>query len=103
MPFIQTGLKPGGDISREPAMSKPSLLRAIEYGKATGQMLAPLTDCLVIGESLPGGTTTAAGGDEGTGNRRPVKLQHAQKPRVPEGGRSQRPRWTGCIPATRKT
>ncbi len=59
MPFIQTGLKPGGDISREPAMSKPSLLRAIEYGKATGQMLAPLTDCLVIGESLPGGTTTA--------------------------------------------
>lgn len=59
MPHIHTGLEPGGDISREAAMSEGMVGRAIEYGRAAGMMLARMADCLVIGESIPGGTTTA--------------------------------------------
>ena len=32
---------------------------AVDYGRIVGRSLASLTDCLVIGESIPGGTTTA--------------------------------------------
>ena len=59
MPFVYTGLEPGGDISREQALSEDMVAQAIAYGRSTGKTLAALTDCLVIGESIPGGTTTA--------------------------------------------
>jgi uncharacterized protein (TIGR00303 family) len=32
---------------------------AVDYGRIVGRNMASLTDCLVIGESIPGGTTTA--------------------------------------------
>jgi len=59
MPYFETGLKPGKNISKTNAMDRASVLHAIEYGKIIGKTLASVTNCLVIGESIPGGTTTA--------------------------------------------
>lgn len=59
LPFIQTGLNFGKNISIESAMSDSQIAQAIDYGRIVGRSLASMTDCLIIGESLPGGTTTA--------------------------------------------
>jgi len=59
VPFFETGLEPGKNIQNEPALDRYYVLRAVEYGRMIGRTLAALTDCLVIGESIPGGTTTA--------------------------------------------
>ena len=59
LPFIQTGLLPGKNISVESAMSDSQVSQAVDYGRMVGRTLASMTDCLVIGESIPGGTTTA--------------------------------------------
>jgi uncharacterized protein (TIGR00303 family) len=42
-------------------------MRAIDYGKKVGNVLALATNCLVIGESIPGGTTTALAVMKGLG------------------------------------
>lgn len=59
MPHIDAGLSPGGNILHGPAMTASEAQHAIESGRRTGGKLASLCDCLVIGESIPGGTTTA--------------------------------------------
>ena len=59
LPFIETGLSFGKNISIEPAMSDSQVSTAVEFGRIIGRNMASLTDCLVIGESIPGGTTTA--------------------------------------------
>lgn len=59
IPFVQTSLPPGGNIAQESGMSISDLMNAVRYGRLIGETLAPLVDCLVIGESIPGGTTTA--------------------------------------------
>jgi len=59
LPFIQTGLSPGKNISVNPAMSDSQISQAVDYGRIVGRTLASMTDCLIIGESIPGGTTTA--------------------------------------------
>jgi len=59
LPFIQTGLTPGKNISVTPAMSDSQVAQAVNYGRIVGRTLASVTDCLIIGESIPGGTTTA--------------------------------------------
>lgn len=59
LPFIQTGLSYGLDISSNSAMTESQVFRAVDYGRIVGRTLATLTDCLVVGESIPGGTTTA--------------------------------------------
>lgn len=59
LPFIQTGLSPGKNISVNPAMSDSQISKAVDYGRIVGRTLASMTDCLIIGESIPGGTTTA--------------------------------------------
>ena len=58
-PHIDAGLSPGGNILHGPAMTASEAQHAIESGRRTGGKLASLCDCLVIGESIPGGTTTA--------------------------------------------
>ena len=40
-------------------MSVKQVQYSIEYGKSLGKIMSQNTDCLVIGESIPGGTTTA--------------------------------------------
>lgn len=59
LPHVYTGMVPGEDISRYPAMTKNRTRQAISYGKQTAGMLSGMCDCLIVGESIPGGTTTA--------------------------------------------
>lgn len=59
MPFIHTGLEYGKNIQIGTAMSHSQVIHAVDFGRIVGRTLASLTDCLVIGESIPGGTTTA--------------------------------------------
>ena len=59
LPFIESGLPFGKNISVEDAMNDTIVSRAVEYGQILGRSLASLTDCLMIGECIPGGTTTA--------------------------------------------
>lgn len=59
LPCFETGLFYGKNISIEPAMSLDDVTHAVEYGRLIGRSLGSITDCLVIGESIPGGTTTA--------------------------------------------
>jgi len=59
LPFIETGLPFGKNISIEDAMTDSEVSQAVDFGRILGRSLASLTDCLVIGESIPGGTTTA--------------------------------------------
>jgi len=59
LPFIQTGLNFGKNISIESAMTDSQVAQAVDYGRIVGRSLASVTDCLIIGESIPGGTTTA--------------------------------------------
>ena len=59
LPCFETGLPHGKNISQEAAMSIDDVTRAVEYGRMIGRSLGSTTDCLVIGESIPGGTTTA--------------------------------------------
>ena len=59
LPFIETDLSFGKNISVQNAMTDSQVSRAVDYGRIVGRNMASLTDCLVIGESIPGGTTTA--------------------------------------------
>jgi len=57
--YFDSDVLPGKNISECPAMSVEQVKSAIQYGKQLGKIMSQNTDCLVIGESLPGGTTTA--------------------------------------------
>ena len=59
LPYFETGLPFGKNISTEPGLEQSSVEHAVDYGKIIGRTLASCTNCLVIGESIPGGTTTA--------------------------------------------
>ena len=59
LPFIETGLSYGKNISEQNAMTDSDVSHAVDFGRIVGRNLASLTDCLIIGESIPGGTTTA--------------------------------------------
>ena len=59
LPFIETGLSYGKNISTQDAMTDSQVSHAVDYGRIIGRTMASLTDCLVIVESIPGGTTTA--------------------------------------------
>jgi len=67
LPYYDTGLPFGKNISVEPGLDKSSVVLAIDYGKMLGKVLASFTNCLVIGESVPGGTTTALAVMKGLG------------------------------------
>ena len=59
LPFIETGLPFGKNILIQDAMTDSQVTHAVDFGRIVGRSLASLTDCLIIGESIPGGTTTA--------------------------------------------
>ena len=52
-------LQPGKNIAEAPAMTKEDVHNAVDFGRVIGKSLSKSIDCLVIGESIPGGTTTA--------------------------------------------
>ncbi|MCY3976152.1 MAG: TIGR00303 family protein [Thaumarchaeota archaeon] len=59
IPYIETSIPYGNNIFHMPGLDIHSFLSAINYGKIMGNTLSLSNDCLVIGESIPGGTTTA--------------------------------------------
>jgi uncharacterized protein (TIGR00303 family) len=59
IPFASFGLEPGRNISEEKAMDVFAVEQALHHGELVGNELARLSDLVVIGESIPGGTTTA--------------------------------------------
>ncbi len=59
IPYLSFGLEQGRNIMNENAMDDSMVARAFEYGELLGKQLAALSDLVVIGESIPGGTTTA--------------------------------------------
>ena len=59
IPYVSFGLEPGRNILNENAMDESMVRRAFGYGELLGRQLAGLSDLVVVGESIPGGTTTA--------------------------------------------
>ena len=57
--LFDSDLPIGKNISESAALTKDSVSDAVEFGKIIGKSISRSTDCLVIGESIPGGTTTA--------------------------------------------
>jgi len=58
IPHLSFGLEPGKNITQENAMDEAVARRAFDYGALLGRQLARMSDMVVIGESIPGGTTT---------------------------------------------
>ncbi len=67
LPFIATNLPHGNNIRLAPAMDPSDVVHAVDFGRIVGRALAAMTDCLIIGESLPAGTTTAMAVLQGLG------------------------------------
>ena len=82
LPFIQTGLSYGLNISSTSAMSESQVIRAIDFGRIVGRTLSSMTDCLIIGESIPGGTTTALATLKGLGIKSKVSSSIPNNPVV---------------------
>ncbi len=59
VPYLELGGKPGGDIRTGKAAE--NVEEVLENAELAGDMLSKTVDYLVIGESIPGGTTTALG------------------------------------------
>ena len=59
LPYFQTDITPGKNIAIEPGLEQSNVMHAIDCGRILGRTLASCTDCLIIGESIPAGTTTA--------------------------------------------
>ena len=59
IPYVSFGVEPGKNIVNENAMDISSVMRAFEHGELLGKQLAIMSDLIVVGESIPGGTTTA--------------------------------------------
>jgi uncharacterized protein (TIGR00303 family) len=59
IPYVSFGVEPGRNIVNENAMDISSVKRAFEHGELLGKQLAIMSDLTVLGESIPGGTTTA--------------------------------------------
>jgi uncharacterized protein (TIGR00303 family) len=57
IPFVDVGGLPGNDIRTGKALHNPH--EVIDRAKILGENLSKTVDYLVIGESIPGGTTTA--------------------------------------------
>ena len=59
LPYVEAGLKPGRNIRVRDAMTIADVVHAMDRGRIVGRSMAPLADCIIIGESIPAGTTTA--------------------------------------------
>ncbi len=59
VPFLELGAKPGRDIRTGTAVENPEEI--LQRAKLAGEHLAKTVSYLVVGESIPGGTTTALG------------------------------------------
>ncbi|HKC78533.1 MAG TPA: nicotinate-nucleotide--dimethylbenzimidazole phosphoribosyltransferase, partial [Nitrosopumilaceae archaeon] len=61
-------------------LDQDSVKKAVEYGRIVGRSLGASTDCLIIGESIPGGTTTALAVMTGFGIQAAVSSSMPENP-----------------------
>lgn len=61
LPYVSFNLKEGKNIRFGKAVDIDDVRRAFEYGIILGRQLAKTNDLVIIGESIPGGTTTTLG------------------------------------------
>lgn len=80
LPYIELGLESGKNIAEGPALTDGLTRKAVEQGRIIGRSLGSSTDCLVIGESIPGGTTTALGVLRGLGLQASVSSSMPKNP-----------------------
>jgi len=80
LPCVELGLEPGKNIAQESALDQKSVKKAVENGRIVGRSLGSSNDCLIIGESIPGGTTTALGVLKGLGMQALVSSSMPQNP-----------------------
>ncbi len=59
IPYIDLGGEPGRDIRTGRALSEKAVKEILNNGKLLGRELAKKFDLVIIGESIPAGTTTA--------------------------------------------
>ncbi|MEM0203091.1 MAG: TIGR00303 family protein [Archaeoglobaceae archaeon] len=59
IPYVTLSAPVGENIAKERAMRREDVEKVIENGKILGKELSKVVDTLVIGESIPAGTTTA--------------------------------------------
>jgi uncharacterized protein (TIGR00303 family) len=59
IPAISFGVSSGGNIAKGDAMRVEDVEKVLDLGRALGAQLAKMSDLVVLGESIPGGTTTA--------------------------------------------
>jgi len=80
LPCLELGLDSGKNIAQEPGLDQDSVKKAVEYGRIVGRSLGASTDCLIIGESIPGGTTTALAVMTGLGIQAAVSSSMPENP-----------------------
>ncbi|HET6458637.1 MAG TPA: TIGR00303 family protein [Nitrosopumilaceae archaeon] len=80
LPCLEIGLEPGKNIAQESGLDQDSVKKAVEYGRIVGRSLGSSTDCLIIGESIPGGTTTALAVMTGFGIQAAVSSSMPENP-----------------------
>ena len=61
VPYVSFEMDPGNDIRTGNAVEEIQVKKALKYGETFGRELAKLSKMIIIGESIPGGTTTALG------------------------------------------
>lgn len=61
VPYISFDMNPGNDVRTGRAVYRSCVTQGLRYGEAFGRQLAKLSKMIIIGESIPGGTTTALG------------------------------------------
>ena len=57
--YFDADIVSGKNIAETSAMTLEQVQTGIDFGKQLGKIMAKDTDCLILGESIPGGTTTA--------------------------------------------
>lgn len=61
LPYVNINSKFGKNIALEKALEPKNVTENYEMGKVIGKQVSKNNDLLIIGESIPGGTTTALG------------------------------------------
>ena len=61
IPYVSFGISYGKNIQHEAALQLFEAHQAFDYGNVLGNQLSKSNDLVVLGESIPGGTTTALG------------------------------------------
>ena len=61
LPYVSIDSGFGKNILQEPGLELDNVLKNYDMGKLLGKELAKINETVIIGESIPGGTTTALG------------------------------------------